>query len=211
MKMRQNKKQRWVYEWPMQMPKVKWLVREMMVKRQQRLLRRWMRYAKTLRPIEKEEMVQVCEPKTGRGLDDDEEDELGSSEDLKDCQEGREEIPDCQEGNKIRSTEDLTDCHEDSEGILHCQLGNDQRLLRDLEDCQEGSRSIEDCHEGSRSVLNCQMGKNEHSRLSKSLADSEESSIQPGVLMKMGSVDLMVAREVAAKASHIARWAGMSR
>jgi hypothetical protein len=38
------------------------------------------------------EMVQVCEPETGRGLND-EENELGSAEDLKNCQEGREEIP----------------------------------------------------------------------------------------------------------------------
>jgi hypothetical protein len=58
-------------------------------------------------------------------------DELGSSDDLKDCQEGRaEEIPDCQEGNRIEISEDLKDCHEDSEGISHCQLGNDQRSLR---------------------------------------------------------------------------------
>ena len=32
MKMRQNKKQRWVYEWPMQTQKVKWPIRELMVK-----------------------------------------------------------------------------------------------------------------------------------------------------------------------------------
>ena len=46
------------------------------------------------------------------------EDELGPSEDLKDCQEGREiEIPDCQEGNRLRLAKDLKDYHEDSEGI----------------------------------------------------------------------------------------------
>jgi hypothetical protein len=44
MRMRQNKKQRWVHEWPMKAPKVKWPVRELMVKRQQRLLKRWLRY-----------------------------------------------------------------------------------------------------------------------------------------------------------------------
>jgi hypothetical protein len=32
MKMRQDKKPRWVYEWPMKKPKVKWPVRELMVK-----------------------------------------------------------------------------------------------------------------------------------------------------------------------------------
>ena len=65
----------------MQTPKVKWPVRELMVKRQQRLLRRWLRYVETLRPIEKEEMVQVCEPETGRGLDGKEEDEAGALRD----------------------------------------------------------------------------------------------------------------------------------
>jgi len=49
MRMRQNKRLRWVSEWPMKTPKVKWLVRELMVKRQQRLLRRWLRYVEDLR------------------------------------------------------------------------------------------------------------------------------------------------------------------
>jgi hypothetical protein len=128
-------------------------------------------------------MIYDYEPETGEGLDDDEEDELGSSEDLKDCQEGRkEEIPFCQEGNELRSVEDLKDCREDSQGISNCQLGNDKRSLRDLEDCQEGSGSI----------LNCQVGRYEDSRPSEGLMDSMESSIQQELLMKMGSVDLMV-------------------
>jgi hypothetical protein len=55
------------------------------------------------------------------------------------------------------------------------------RSLRDLIDCQEGSGSISDC----------QVGRDEHSRLSESLMDSEVSSIQQGVLMKMGSFDSM--------------------
>jgi hypothetical protein len=115
-----------------------------------------------------------------KGLDDDDEDELGSSDDLKDCHEGKEEeITACQEGNELRSAEDLKDCHEDSEGISHCQLGNDQRSLRDLEDCQEGNKSM----------LNCQVGRNENSRLSEGLV---ENPFQQGVLMKMGSVDLMI-------------------
>jgi hypothetical protein len=43
-------------------------------------------YAEDLKPTE-EEMIFYCWPETGKGLDDwdDEEDELGSSEDLKDC------------------------------------------------------------------------------------------------------------------------------
>jgi hypothetical protein len=131
-------------------------------------------------------MVQVCEPETGESLNDFE-NELGSAEDLKHCQEGREEIPNFQEGNELRSLRDLTDCQEDSQGISHCQLGNDKRSLRDLEDCQEGSGSISDC----------QVGRDENLRLSESLMDSEVSSIQQGVLMKMGSVDLIVCQEAA--------------
>jgi hypothetical protein len=88
-------------------------------------------------------------------------------------------------GNELRSLRDLKDYHEDSQGISHFQLGNDMRSLWYLEDCQEGSGSI----------LDCQVGKEEHSRLSESLMDSEVSSIQQGVLMKMGSVDLMVFQE----------------
>jgi hypothetical protein len=129
-------------------------------------------------------MIYVCEPETGRGLDDFE-NELGSAEDLKNCHEGREEIPDCQEGNELRSLRDLTACQEDIQGISHCQLGNDKRSLRDLEDCQVGSGSISDC----------QVGRNESSRLFESLMDSEESLIQQGVLMEMGSVDLIVCQE----------------
>jgi hypothetical protein len=49
LRMRKRKKSRWVYEWPMKAPKVKWPVRELMVKGQRRLLKRWLRYAETLR------------------------------------------------------------------------------------------------------------------------------------------------------------------
>jgi hypothetical protein len=58
----------------------KWPVRELMVMRQRRLLRKWLRYAENLKAIE-EKMVEVCKPETGRSLDDwdDEEFELGSS------------------------------------------------------------------------------------------------------------------------------------
>jgi hypothetical protein len=34
LKMRQDKKPRWVYEWPMKKPKEKWPVKELMVRRQ---------------------------------------------------------------------------------------------------------------------------------------------------------------------------------
>jgi hypothetical protein len=65
MRMRQDKKPRWVNEWPMKTPKVKWPVRELMVKRQQRLLKRWLRYAEDLKATE-EEMICYCWPETGK-------------------------------------------------------------------------------------------------------------------------------------------------
>jgi hypothetical protein len=70
-----------------------------------------------------EERVQICEPEIGRNLSDDEE-EMGSAEDLKNCQEGREKIPNFQEGKGLRSLRDLTDCHEDNRGISYFQEGN---------------------------------------------------------------------------------------
>jgi hypothetical protein len=67
-----------------------------------RLLKGWLRYAENLNGPE-EEMVQVCEPETGRNLSE----RMGSAEDLKNCQEGREEIPVFQVGNELRSLRDL--------------------------------------------------------------------------------------------------------
>jgi hypothetical protein len=160
-----------MHEWPMRKPKEKWPVKELMVRGQRRLLKRWLRYAENLNGPE-EEMVQVCEPETGRDLS-----ELGSFEDLKNCQEGREEIPVFQVGNELRSLRDLTDCQEDSQGISHCQVGNEMRSLRDLTDCQEGSERFPvcqvgketemelvdsmDCQEGSRDIPYCQVGRDE--------------------------------------------------
>jgi hypothetical protein len=172
----QKAKPRWVYEWPMRKAKEKWPVKQLMVIRQHRLIRGWLRYAESLNGREENE-IQICEPETGRDLS-----EMGSTEDLKNCQEGREEIPNFQVGKELKSAEDLTNCQEDSQGISHCQLGNGMRSLRDLEDYQEGSGSIS----------NFQVGRDKNTRLSEGLMDSEVSSIQQGVLMKMGSVDLIV-------------------
>jgi hypothetical protein len=71
-----------------------------------------------------------------------------------------------------------------SGSIEDCQEGSGS-----IEDCQEGSGSIKDCQEGSGSILNCQVGRDEDLGPSGGL---KESSIQQGVLMKMGSVDLIV-------------------
>jgi hypothetical protein len=125
--MQHKAKSRWVYEWPMRKAKIKWPVKELMVRRQQRLLRGWLRDTEKLDGPE--EMVHICEPETRRDLS-----ELGSAEDLKNCQEGREEIPVFQVGSELRSLRDLRDYHEDSQGISHCQLGNEMGSLQDLED-----------------------------------------------------------------------------
>jgi hypothetical protein len=86
-------------------------------------------------------------------------------------------------GTELRSAEDLKHYQEGrEEETLHCQLGNERRSYEDLEDCQEGSGSISDC----------QVGRDEKLEPSEGLMDSEGSSIQQGVLMKMGLVDLIV-------------------
>jgi hypothetical protein len=185
-------------ELPMKKAKEKWPVKELMVRGQRRLLKRWLRYAENLKATE-EKMIYVCEPETGRGLDDFEEmnwDQLRISSTARRAEKKFQ----ISRWATVEITEDLTDCQEDSQGISHCQLGNERRSLWDLEDCQEGSGSI----------LNCQVGRDENSRPSEGLMDSEVSSIQQGVLMKMGSVDLIVCQE-GSGTSHIARWAGMSR
>jgi hypothetical protein len=97
LRMQQKAKLRWVYEWPMRKAKEKWPVKQLMVIKQRRLIRGWLRYAENLNGPE-EEMVQICEPETGRNLS-----EMRSVEDLKHCQEGREEIPNCQVGKELRS------------------------------------------------------------------------------------------------------------
>jgi hypothetical protein len=48
LRMQQKAKPRWVYEWPMKKQKIKWPVKELMVRRQRRLLRGWLRYAENL-------------------------------------------------------------------------------------------------------------------------------------------------------------------
>jgi hypothetical protein len=56
LRMRQKSKPRWVYEWPMRKSKTKWPVKELMVRGQRRLLKRWLRYAENLNGPE-EEMI----------------------------------------------------------------------------------------------------------------------------------------------------------
>jgi hypothetical protein len=54
--MQQDKRSRWVHEWPIRKPKVKFPVKELMVMRQHRLLKRWLRYAESLNGREENEI-----------------------------------------------------------------------------------------------------------------------------------------------------------
>jgi len=101
----QNEKTHWVYEWPLR-SKAKWPVKKLLARGQQRMLRRWQRYVKSLRPTE--EMVHACEPEAGRNLSDNE--EKRSMKDIIDCQVGRDGISNCQVGNRKRSSEDVVNC-----------------------------------------------------------------------------------------------------
>jgi hypothetical protein len=91
-----------VYEWPLRR-KEKWPVKKLLARRKKRLLRRWLRYVKSLRATE--EMVHDCEPEVGKNLSDDEEER--SSRDLLDCQVGRDGLSNFQGGNRKRSNEGL--------------------------------------------------------------------------------------------------------
>jgi hypothetical protein len=210
LRMRQDRRRRRLCELPMEKAKEKWPVKQLMVIRQRRLLKRWLRYAENLRATE-ENMVCYCWPETGKSLDNDDDlNKLESADGFKYCRLGRkEEIPVCQEGNELRSVEDLTDCREGSQGISNFQLGKEteMRSVEDLTDCHGDSQEtlhcqlgderrsyedLEDCQEGSGSVLSCLEGRDEKLRLSESLLDSMKSSIQQGLLIKMGSVDLTI-------------------
>jgi hypothetical protein len=78
--------------------KVKWPVKELLARRQRKLLKEWLRYVEDLRV--EEEVVHVCEPEAGRNISDDE--EKRSLEDLRDCQAGSEEFPIFQVGREKR-------------------------------------------------------------------------------------------------------------
>jgi hypothetical protein len=48
LRMQQKAKPRWVYEWPMKKPKIKWPVKELMVRRKRRFLKGSLRYTKKI-------------------------------------------------------------------------------------------------------------------------------------------------------------------
>jgi hypothetical protein len=134
--MQQNAKTHWVYEWPLRR-KAKWPVKKLLARRQQRLLRRWLRYVKSLR--DEEEMVHVCEPEAGRNLSDDGEER--SSRDLIDCQVGRDGIFKFPRWEIERDQVKVS--YTARREVLKVQVA--RRAMRwdrleDLIDCQVGSR-----------------------------------------------------------------------
>jgi hypothetical protein len=126
--MKHNVKVHWRYEWPLNR-EAKWPVQNMLARKQQQELKKWLRYVESLSDIE---MVCICEPEVGETLDDEEE---RSVLDLINCQEGRDEFSNCHMGNEMRSLEDLIDFQEDSNGNSYCQEGNGMRLFEDLVKC----------------------------------------------------------------------------
>jgi hypothetical protein len=76
---------------------LKWPVKELLTKGQQRLLRVWLRYVETLRS--EEEMVHICELETGKTLSDDE--HKRSEKGLRNFQVSSEELAGCLEGNDM--------------------------------------------------------------------------------------------------------------
>jgi hypothetical protein len=106
LKMQQETKVHWTYEWPLKR-KVKWLVQKLLAGRKHQVMRKWLRHAENLSWIE-EKVIHICEPEIGRNLNDEE--EVRSVKGLINCQEGRDEFSYCQGGNEMRSVEDLIDC-----------------------------------------------------------------------------------------------------
>jgi hypothetical protein len=106
--------------------KVKWPVKELLAKGQQRMLKIWLRYAESLNDTE---LVCICEPEVGETLSNEEQRSVSG---LINCQESRDEFLNHQEGNEMRSLEDLIDCREDSSGNPYCQEGNGMILAEDL-------------------------------------------------------------------------------
>jgi hypothetical protein len=145
LRVQQSTKSRWVYEWPMKM-KAKWPVKELLARRQHKLLKRWLGHDESLR--DEQDMVHICEPEDGRNLSDTE-DELRSLDDPKDCQEGRTKNSVCQEGNEMRSLEDLIDYHEGREEIPYFQVGkgNQMRLSESLMNSEVSSDHREELME----------------------------------------------------------------
>ena len=62
LKMQQEAKVHWRYEWPLNR-KAKWHVEKLLARKQQQAVRRWLRYAENLSKTE-EELIFICEPES---------------------------------------------------------------------------------------------------------------------------------------------------
>jgi hypothetical protein len=154
-------------------------LKKLLARRQQRLLRRWLRYVKSLRATE--EMVHACEPEDGRNLSDDEEER--SSRDLIDCQVGRDGLSNFQVGNRKRSSEGLVYCQEGGAESSNFQEGTKMGLT-DLIDCQVGRERGETPY--------FQEGKGDQMRPCESLMNSEVSSDQREELIEKDQRNLLI-------------------
>jgi hypothetical protein len=141
LKMQQEAKVRWRYEWPLNR-KVKWQVKKLLARGQRRLMRRWLRHGENLSEPE-EELIHICELETGRNLSDEE--DKGSGGDLTNYHEGRDEFSYFQVRNEMRSIDDLIECQDNNRGNSYFQVGNDMRLARDLRNYQVGRSGLSSC------------------------------------------------------------------
>jgi hypothetical protein len=145
LKMQQEAKVRWRYKSPLNR-KEKWHVQNVLARRQQYLLRRWLRHVEILRDTE--EVVHICEPEIGKILSDDEE---KRSIDPMSYQEGGDELSGFHTGNGRISVIDLSDYQVGSDEILDCQVGNPERSV-DLMRCRVGREETPSCPGGQREI-----------------------------------------------------------
>jgi hypothetical protein len=88
--MQQEEKVHWTCEWSLKR-KEKWPIQNLLARRKQQVVRKWLRHAENLSGIE-EKVIHICEPEIGKNLNDDE--EIRSTRDLMNCQEGRHKFLD---------------------------------------------------------------------------------------------------------------------
>jgi hypothetical protein len=136
LKMQQEHKEAWRYEWPLK-EEARWPIQQLFSRRQQQVLRRWLRQVENLSDIE--EQVCICKPEVGENLSDEE--EKRSVRDLMSYQEGRSENSNFQVGNEERSIEDLINCQEGRGEIPDFQVGkgDEMRLSESLKSSEVSS------------------------------------------------------------------------
>jgi hypothetical protein len=139
LKMQQETKVRWRYEWPLNR-KVKWPIQKLLAKKQQQEWRKWLRHVENLSDTE-EELACICEPEVGETLSDE---EGRSVTGLINFQEGRDEFSNFQVGNDMRSSEDIFDFQEERSGNSYYQVDHEMGS-GDLINFQEGRSELSSC------------------------------------------------------------------